>query len=100
MDDTILIPWTEDQVNSLNAYQDRGHFHPFTCGNNSDHILIATQDGWVCPKCEPNLICQTWCHGFMADWSWKKSAEELETLFSDPRVRKLRAALQDIEEKE
>jgi hypothetical protein len=97
-------PWTEDQLNSLNGFQACEYFHPFTCGqrepDNKPHVLFATKDGWTCPMCNPNLVCQTWCHEFMADWSWKKSEAESAKLCSDPRVSKLRQVLEDIAEKE
>ena len=57
-------PFSEEQVRGLNAYQDAGRFHPFTCGNDSRHAnLVATTDGWVCPDCS---YTQDWAHGFMA----------------------------------
>jgi hypothetical protein len=70
-------PWSEDQVASLNAYQESGHFHPFTCGQRDDdgeaHLLRATREGWYCPKCaaQGKDYSQAWCHGWMADWSWQ-----------------------------
>ena len=37
----IQTPFTSDQVESLNKYQDEGRFHPFTCVHDGDekHIL-------------------------------------------------------------
>lgn len=61
-------PFTEEEVESLNGYQESGYGHPFTCGNNSDHILVATREGWVCPECD---YTQRWAHKFMTDNSWK-----------------------------
>ena len=68
----ITAPWTEDQVESLNQYQESGVMHPFTCGHGS-HDLHATKEGWVCTICEKEgrTYTQNWCHTFMADWSWK-----------------------------
>ena len=64
-------PWTPDQVESLNAYQKSGVRHPFTCGApGCGADLVASVHGWACPQC--NLWTQDWCHGWMADWSWKK----------------------------
>ena len=71
----IKAPFTPDQVESLNAYQKSGVFHPFT-GNNDllpdgeDDILVAEQDGWH-SLVDPNYT-QDWAHSWMADWSWKK----------------------------
>ena len=44
--------------------------HPFTCGNRSDHpvvagdkgVLVPTVRGWICPFCD---YTQDWAHGFM-----------------------------------
>jgi hypothetical protein len=63
-------PWSDDEVESLNAYQAAGVMHPFTCGNDSAHLpLRATADGWSCSCCEYE---QTWAHGFMTDWRWRR----------------------------
>ena len=51
---------TKEEVDALNEYQKSGKFHPYTCGGNrtdekhldGQGILIATEDGWVCPYCE------------------------------------------------
>jgi hypothetical protein len=68
--------FTPEEVESLNAYQISGAFHPFTCGGDrtdKDHhdgegLLIATEDGWHCPFCEYR---QQWAYDFMKNWSWK-----------------------------
>lgn len=74
----IKAPWTQEQVDGLNAYQAAPWVHPFTCGNRDaeghrehaaavgahDHgILVATKDGWVCPVCS---YTQDWAHARMA----------------------------------
>lgn len=59
--------FTDDQVESLNAYQDARVFHPFTCCGLP---MRATTDGFTCSDC---LRVQDWAHGFMADWSWKRA---------------------------
>lgn len=63
--------FTEDQVASLNAYQEAGIMHPFTCGTMGCRAdLVATTEGWVCPTgCG---YTQDWAMNWMADWSWKK----------------------------
>lgn len=64
-------PWTKEQVDALNRYQEKGMFHPFTCGsgNRTDEkhldgegILLATVNGWMCPYCDYK---QDWAHEFM-----------------------------------
>lgn len=77
----ISAPFTDEQVNAMNAFQEAGRFHPFTCcspeeiegcyrKNNigdsyeeKEGILKATNDGWVCPC---GKYKQNWAHSFMA----------------------------------
>lgn len=63
---TLKAPWTPEQVDALNAYQQLGYVHEFTCGNDheADDMLMATADGWHCPSCGYK---QDWCHEWMAD---------------------------------
>jgi hypothetical protein len=57
-------PFTESEVEKLNQWQTDGRFHPFTCGSaDCREVLVATVDGWVCPKCD---YTQDWAHDFMA----------------------------------
>lgn len=58
----IRAPWTQDVVDGLNRWQ-RGDNHSFTCGKNSDHVLVATLNGWICPHDD---YTQDWAHDFMA----------------------------------
>jgi len=73
--ETIKKPFTQEQVDNLNHYQNEGKFHPFTCcggdkntpncqrnAGTSEGVLIATVDGWVCPCGEYK---QDWAHDFM-----------------------------------
>lgn len=67
-------PWTEKQVKSLNDFQDARIYHPFTCsggqgGNGCHQNLVATTDGWRCPKCGYE---QNWADGFMANDGWRE----------------------------
>ena len=65
-------PWSDEQVEALNDYQQAGWMHPFTCGRCRDadtrwpspdqHLLVATNDGWTCPACD---YTQDWAHDFM-----------------------------------
>ncbi len=64
----ITAPFTEEQVERLNKYQNERRFHPFTCCSygckrEDEGILIATKDGWVCPC---GKYKQDWAHDFMA----------------------------------
>lgn len=78
----IHSPFTKEQVEKLNEYQEAGKFHPFTCCSPDDisectrrnktgktheeneGILIAKEDGWVCPC---GKYTQNWAHSFMAE---------------------------------
>lgn len=60
-------PWTDDQVASLNGFQNAGYVHEFTSENGI--ALIATNAGWV--EVEGGPVVQDWAHGFMLDWSWR-----------------------------
>jgi hypothetical protein len=70
--------WDSDQVASLNAYQDSGVFHEYTCGNNmcpalsvdAKSVLRATALGWECPVTGCGYT-QGWALRVMADWSWR-----------------------------
>lgn len=56
----IRPEWTDEQIAALAAHQADDRFHPYTCGNNSDHILEPTRQGWVCPHCD-----------YRQDWAWR-----------------------------
>ena len=63
----ILAPFTPEQVEALNRFQERGEMHPFTCpGDRGEKCkvreLVATEAGWVC-AC--GAYRQEWAHDFM-----------------------------------
>lgn len=66
----VVAKWTQEQIEALNRFQKSGSFHPFTCGGNrtdekhldGEGILVATEDGWICPYCDYR---QDWAHDFM-----------------------------------
>lgn len=77
----IKAPFTDEQVKALNEFQHHGRVHPFTCCSpeeiseclrakprgtmdyaTSEGMLIATNDGWVCPC---GKYTQEWAHEFM-----------------------------------
>lgn len=66
------MSFTQDQTDSINAFQACGYWHPFTCGDHCGATLIATVDGFICPT-ENCGYTQDWAHVFMCDWSWKRS---------------------------
>jgi len=54
-----FAPWTDEQVQNLREFQIFQPMHPFTCGCESEILLVPTNAGWVCPKC-----------GQAQDWAW------------------------------
>lgn len=62
----ITAPWTQKEVNALNHFQAIDLMHPFTCPNHdSETLLVATVDGWVCSK-----DC-----GYHQNWAWQVMTE-------------------------
>ena len=71
---TFNSPFTDEQVEKLNTFQNNSQgCHPFTCCSpdsisgclrrsvkEEEGILIASNDGWVCP-----------CGEYKQDWAWK-----------------------------
>jgi len=72
------MPFSQEQVDKLNHYQQSGKFHPYTCSRtfdecevnqkprdySKDGVLIATTSGWVCPC---GRYTQDWAHGGSLD---------------------------------
>lgn len=91
MPDLVRAPFTPEQVESLNGFQQSGVMHPFTCsgggGPHSDRpgrsaVLVADEDGWRCPVsgCEHR---QDWAHPFMADGQWRQMQQAMRRMFGD-----------------
>jgi hypothetical protein len=77
----IDAPFSKEEVENLNKWQQSEHKHPFTCvwsrtkdknktkaecermNGKGEGKLIATEEGWICPCGEYK---QYWAHGFMA----------------------------------
>lgn len=64
-----VSPWTDEEVDSINAWQESNAVHPFTCPcdhpETDDHVsLVATEASLFCPECDYE---QNWVHGFMVD---------------------------------
>lgn len=81
-------PWTEAEVDSLNACQQNSRYHPFTCencrdnlgvtntdGTSNDRLLVATKDGWICETCD---YTQDWAHESMVNGSWREIQAGIE----------------------
>lgn len=84
-------PWTDKEVENLNIWQDSGYWHSWTCGlwemtrkttkEDCSGQLVATNNGWTCPKCR--RYTQNFAFKFMVNFDlkeYKKKAEE-EILF-------------------
>lgn len=69
----IKAPFTQDQVNNINEFQEAGVVHPFTCGNDGA-ILLAHCAGLECQYCD---YTQDWVHEGMADGSFLKAQVKL-----------------------
>lgn len=49
--------FTKEIIEQLNKRQQEGKYHPYTCDRSfsecqvelNDGVLIATENGWVCP---------------------------------------------------
>ena len=86
----VRAPFTPEQVDSMNAYQASGAFHPFTCpdhyirqGDRIDHVsLRATESGWTCS--EACGYTQDWVHAWVADGSWRQARAVAEQYFPPP----------------
>ena len=70
--------FTPDEVASINAFQQCGYFHEFTCLNGD--TLVATEDGLMCPNCD---FKQEWAHDFMKNWEWKDVASSFLKAYPD-----------------
>lgn len=85
----ITAPWTQEQVDLLNAAQTSGYLHPFTCPGDRDvckfhRDLIATVDGWVCG-----------CGRYRQDWAFDFPPEILNPLRTQQSVGTLKAVEQN-----
>ena len=72
----MKAPWTPEQVEALNKYQNTTGIHPYTCPNEQctgkeklalvslPAELVATPDGWKCPYCG---YTQNWAHDYSID---------------------------------
>ena len=68
-------PFTPEEVANLQAYQNAGIFHPFTCGNEKCRAdLVPTTNGWICPR-DGCGYTQNWAHEFMMDGSATRQKE-------------------------
>jgi hypothetical protein len=67
----IHPPWDAAMVAALNAFQDAGAMHPFTCPRlhftPGEAKLVATVDGWRCRRRPACGYRQDWAHAFMVE---------------------------------
>ena len=84
----IYAPFNKEQVAQLNAFQDSGITHPFTCGQQdmldhkgSEAVLIATSSGWICPIPSCNYQ-QDWAHEMMVDKTIVESMKALRRVMN------------------
>jgi hypothetical protein len=57
----LKAPWTEDQVEWLENWQENDNYHPYTCV--CGYSLQPSSKGWYCEYCDYK---QNWCHDFSA----------------------------------
>jgi hypothetical protein len=84
VNDGVFVPFTPDQVASLNAYQESELVHPYTCGspdcpalNWGDESLPMAADTGGLHCIEPGCrYVQSWVHDWAADWSWCKREDQ------------------------
>lgn len=85
MTDTINAPWTSEQVDVLNRFQQEGGAHPFTCAElhteGRSPVLEASHSGWYCPSPDCDFT-QDWAFASMANpdaWPKPLAANERQT---------------------
>ena len=65
----IHAPFTTEEAQNINRFNNSGAMHPFTCAR--EHLtqglsLVAVAgQGWVCPSARCDYT-QDWAYGFMA----------------------------------
>lgn len=60
----IKAPFTKEQVDALQQYQNECKHHQFTCQefHGTECKLVPTIRGWICPYCD---YTQDWAYEFM-----------------------------------
>jgi hypothetical protein len=82
--DGVYVPFTPEQVASLNAYQESELVRPYTCGSpdcpslnwGAESLPMAGDtNGLHCiePGCR---YVQFWVHDRAADWSWRRREDQ------------------------
>jgi hypothetical protein len=61
----VRAPWNQNQVDSLNMFQECGWMHEYT---GDREALVATKEGWV-NKGGVHVV-QDWAHDWSANWEW------------------------------
>jgi hypothetical protein len=83
----IKAPWSDEQVTSLNAYQNCNECHPFTGTrkpNGDETPLIATPAGWI--EEENGPVVQDWAHSWMTNWEWRTMTKPIKRSLNDRAV--------------
>lgn len=75
----LRAPFSLAQIFSINEFQQSGRFRPFECAYRDAHpgrtsTLVAYRFGMACPSCTYE---QEWVYPLMADWSWRKTQDDL-----------------------
>ena len=73
----IKAPFNDEQIRSINEFQHCNYFHPFTCANDSNHVLVAYNAGLMCPNNDCKYT-KEWVHNFMQDFSWQQTVAILK----------------------
>jgi hypothetical protein len=60
MSELVYAPWTDEQVEALEEWQNNDEVHPYTC--TCGDSLTPYPNGWECDYC--HNYTQNWCHDF------------------------------------
>jgi hypothetical protein len=58
----VKAPWTDEQIDALERFQQTPGVHPYTCPQHSTRELVATRRGWICRYCE---YTQDWANDLL-----------------------------------
>lgn len=82
-------PFTEEQVDNINAWQDSGVVHQLTCPDHDKHLhghkMFAIEIGMFCPECDQ--LKQEWVPTAVADGTGLASANETHRILNIMREK-------------